>query len=292
MTARIHVSVLSAEVLERLDPRPGGTFVDGTLGAAGHTKALADRVGPDGWVLSLDRDPAAMAAAEANLVGLPVKICRSNFNELPKILRQENLGPVDGILLDLGFSSDQMADPERGFSFDVDGPLDMRFDPDDGESAWDLVRRLPEKSLADLIYEYGEEPLSRRIAKVLVEFRRSRPTCTAREFAAAVRTATGPKRFKDKIDPATKTFQAIRIAVNRELEALDSALKYFPACLKIGGRLAIISFHSLEDRRVKEAFRQPPWESLEKKPVIAGPEELARNPRARSAKLRVGIRTV
>lgn len=290
MASRVHVPVLLEETLHWLDPQPGDFFVDGTLGAGGHTRALAERVGPAGCVLSFDRDPAALAAAEENLRGLPVKIVHANFAELPQILAQEELPPAKGILVDLGLSSDQLADRERGFSFDAEGPLDMRFDPESGESAWQLIQRLPEKALADLIYKYGEEHASRRIAKALCEFRKTQFTCTAKELAEVIYSAIGRKQFRDRIDPATKTFQALRIAVNKELDSLESALARFPTCLKPGGRLAVISFHSLEDRPVKQAFLATPWKVLTKKPVVAAEEEIERNPRSRSAKLRVAER--
>ncbi len=282
----IHVPVLPREVLELLAPLPGETMVDGTLGGAGHTRMLAAAVGDNGQVLSFDRDGQAIEAAEQILRGLPIKLVHANFRELRQVLDQLEIRGVDGVLLDLGLSSDQLADRERGFSFESDGPLDLRFDTDEGESAAQLINRLREERLADMIYEYGEERLSRRIARKIVETRRERPIQTARELADIVRKCV-PRSPRDKIDPATRTFQALRIAVNDELGSLDRVLRDLPACLNPGGRVAIISFHSLEDRRVKEAFRaEPRFEILTKKPLTASEAELAENPRSRSAKLR------
>jgi len=286
----IHVPVLAAEVIESLNPQPGQVIVDGTLGGGGHTRLLAERVGrSNGFVIALDRDQAAIAAAERNLSGLPVKVASANFSELPVVLGELKIDAVDGVLLDLGLSSDQLADAERGFSFDSSGSLDLRFNPEEGEPAWKLIARLPERELADVIYRYGEERLSRRIARRIVEQRTERPIKTASELAELVRRCV--PRSVDRIDPATRTFQALRIAVNRELESLDAALEKIPNCLKVGGRLAIISFHSLEDRRVKEAFRSDPrLKPLTKKPVRPSDEEVQHNPRSRSAKLRVAER--
>jgi len=286
----IHIPVLPTEVLQWLEPRPGQIVVDGTLGGGGHTRLIAERIGDSGgFVLALDRDPAAVAAAERNLVGLPVNVANANFCDLSDVLESVGIAAIDAVLLDLGLSSDQLADVERGFSFESGGPLDLRFNREEGESAASLVARLPERELADLIYQYGEERFSRRIARRIVEQRAERPIQTAAELAEIVRRCV--PRSKDRIDPATRTFQALRIAVNRELESLDLALKRIPDRLRPGGRLAIISFHSLEDRRVKEAFRSDSrLKPLTKKPVRAGEEEVFRNPRSRSAKLRVAER--
>lgn len=293
--APIHVPVLPAEVLHWLAPQPGQIIVDGTLGGGGHTRLLAERVAESGgakdrgFVLALDRDPAAIAAAERNLAGLPVQIAQANFCHLGGVLDELKIAAVDGVLLDIGLSSDQLADDQRGFSFDATGPLDLRFDPTEGEPAARLLARLQEKELADLIYEFGEERLSRRIARRIVEVRRERPIETSAELAQLVRRCV--PRSADKLDPATRTFQALRIAVNRELESLDLALARIPERIKPGGRLAIISFHSLEDRRVKEAFRSDQrLEVLTKKPIRATPEEIRTNSRSSSAKLRVAQR--
>jgi 16S rRNA (cytosine1402-N4)-methyltransferase len=284
--ATIHVPVMPREVFHWLAPQPGECLVDGTLGGAGHTRLLADAVGESGRVIALDRDPAAIALAEKTLRGLPISLVHTSYADLRPLLDQLELPGVDGLLLDLGLSSDQLADRERGFSFDSDGPLDLRFDPTEGEPAWRLLERLREQPLADLIYQYGEERFSRRIARRIVESRQEKPIRTARELAELVRRCV-PRSFKERIDPATRTFQALRIAVNDELGALDRLLLDLPSCLNPGGRAVIISFHSLEDRRVKEAFRaEPAYEILTKKPVTAGEEEVAANPRSRSAKLR------
>jgi 16S rRNA (cytosine1402-N4)-methyltransferase len=286
-----HVPVLLAEVLEGLAPKPGQTIVDGTLGGGGHTRAISAIVGDEGTVIALDRDPAALVAAERTLAGQPIKLAHSNFSELPEVLREIGVQHVDGILLDLGLSSDQLADESRGFSFQSPGPLDLRFDSTHGESAARLVNRLSEQQLADLIYEYGEERYSRRIARAIGERRREREIVSAADLAEIVRRAIPRSRHEQRIDPATRTFQALRIAVNDELRSLESALARLPDCLRHGGRLAIISFHSLEDRRVKEAFRDDPrLTNLSRKPTRPSEAELAANPRGRSAKLRVAQR--
>lgn len=287
-----HVPVLLEEVLRWLAPRPGGVYVDGTLGGGGHARALAARVGREGRVIGLDRDPAAVQAAETRLAGLPVTLVWADFRDLPEELGRQGIAAVDGVLLDLGMSTDQLADPERGFSFDSPGPLDLRFDPTRGEPASRLVNRLSESHLAELIRRYGEDRYSRRIARQIVRSRREGPIETARQLAGVVRRAVPRSRpGRPGIDPATRTFQALRIAVNGELESLETALRRLPECLACGARLAVISFHSLEDRRVKEAFRDDPrYQPLTRKPIRPTPEEVARNPRARSAKLRVAQR--
>lgn len=286
-----HISVMPAEIVSHLSPPKGGVIVDGTLGAGGHTRLLAECVGPDGLVISLDRDPAAIEAAETNLKGLPVSLVHSNYSDVPEILEQLEIPAIDGCVLDLGLSSDQLADRERGFSFDSEGPLDLRFDPLEGEPASRLLERLSEKNLADVIYQYGEEKFSRRIARKIVERRREDPIRTAAQLSYLVRGCVPRPRHRGAIDSATRTFQALRIAVNEELKWLDVALERIPAWLKPGGKLAIISFHSLEDRRVKHAFRQDDrLDVLTKKPLGPTEAELEDNPRSRSAKLRVASR--
>lgn len=290
MSATIHIPVLLNEVVQWLDPQPGKILVDGTLGGGGHARALAERVAPNGTVIAVDRDAAAVAHAEQTLRGLPIKVAQANYTELPAVLEEVGVAQVAGILLDLGLSSDQLADSDRGFSFESTGLLDLRFDTTRGEPAWQMIQRLREADLANLIYEFGEERLSRRIAKRIAAARQVAPIKSAAELAKLIRSAV-PHTPRDKIDPATRTFQALRIAVNDELGSLDRALRILPDCLSVGGRLAIISFHSLEDRRVKEAFRDDlRLQALTKKPVTAAAEELARNPRSRSAKLRVAER--
>jgi 16S rRNA (cytosine1402-N4)-methyltransferase len=279
-----------AEVLDGLAPRPGSVVVDGTLGGGGHSRALAERVQPGGRLIALDRDPAAVDAARLHLADLHVLAVQANFCDLPEVLAEQGVTTVDGILLDLGLSSDQLADAERGFSFSSSGPLDLRFDPTRGKPAWRLLERLSAEHLADLIYHYGEERYSRRIARAIVETRRDKPIETAADLAELVRRCV-PRSRHERIDPATRTFQALRIAVNDELKSLEIALRRLPDCLRPGGRLAIISFHSLEDRRVKEAFRDDPrLTPLARKPATPSEEEIAANPRSRSAKLRTAQR--
>jgi len=287
----VHVPVLLDEVIRGLDPRPGAVIVDGTLGAGGHARELAARVGPRGRIVALDLDPSAVAAAESRLAGLPVVVVHANFCDLPEVLAQLDTPLVDGVLLDLGLSSEQLADSSRGFSFTANAPVDLRFDPSSGEPAWRLLNRLSAAHLAELIWTYGEERYSRRIAQAIVERRRRSPIVLACELAELVRGCVPARRGKQRIDPATRTFQALRIAVNRELKSLEIALRRIPQCLRAGARFAVISFHSLEDRRVKEAFRgDPRLEAVTAKPIRPAEEEVARNPRARSAKLRIAAR--
>jgi len=287
-----HVPVMLDEVLEQLAPQPGQVLIDGTLGGAGHTRALAERVGPTGLVISLDRDPAAVIAVKPTLTELPVRLFIANYCDIPEVLSQLEIEKVDGVLLDLGLSSDQLADRERGFSFDADGPLDLRFNPEEGQPASEMVNRMRAEPLADLIYEYGEERFSRRIARRIVEEREKRPIETAKQLAEIVRRAVPRSPETRRLDPATRTFQALRIAVNNELKSLELVLTRLPDCVRSGGRIAIISFHSLEDRRVKEAFRNDDrYQVITKKPLRPQERETFANPRARSAKLRVAART-
>jgi 16S rRNA (cytosine1402-N4)-methyltransferase len=286
-----HVPVLLTEVIDGLNPQPGGVFVDGTLGGGGHTRAIAGRVVPGGRVIALDRDPAALAAAQKEMADLPIEFIPANYCDLPEVLRELDVKAVDGILLDLGLSSDQLADTSRGFSFDADGPLDLRFNPLEGEPAARLVNRLSAEHLADLIFHYGEERFSRRIAKAIVEQRHGDPILTSARLAEVVRRAVPKIAHKQRIDPATRTFQALRIAVNDELKSLEIAVRRMPDCLRPGGRMAVISFHSLEDRRVKEAFQNDPrLKPVNRKPITPHEAEIARNPRSRSAKLRIAER--
>jgi 16S rRNA (cytosine1402-N4)-methyltransferase len=285
-----HVPVLAQEIVAWLRPAPGHTLVDGTLGGGGHTRLFARAVSPGGIVIALDRDPEAVQRMAAELGDLPVRALVANYSDAPEILNELNVNLVDGILLDLGLSSDQLADEERGFSFQSAGLLDLRFDPSRGEPAWRLVERLSAEHLADLIYKYGEERYSRRIARRIAETRRAAPIRTAAELAQLVRQSV-PRGRDERIDPATRTFQALRIAVNEELKWLEVALRRLPACLRPGGRLAIISFHSLEDRLVKESFRNDArLQVLTRRPVRPSEQEISTNPRSRSAKLRVAER--
>jgi 16S rRNA (cytosine1402-N4)-methyltransferase len=292
MSSSIHTSVLPAEVMSFLAVTPGMRLVDGTLGGGGHTRLLAEAVGPDGLVIAIDRDPQAIERGAREFAGLPVRFAQANYCNLPEVLDAVSIDTVDGVLLDVGLSSDQLADASRGFSFDSDGPLDLRFDPTEGEPAWKLVNRMKPDNLADIIFEYGEERHSRRIARRIAAVRDKQPIRSAREFAAVVRSAVPRQTPPQRIDPATRTFQALRIAVNQELKSLRIALERIPTRLSAGGRLVVISFHSLEDRLVKQAFRSPQvWECLTRSPVEASEDEVRRNPRSRSAKLRAA-RTV
>jgi len=286
-SSSIHTPVLAAEVMGLLDVQPGMRVVDGTLGGGGHARLLAEAVGPAGLVVAIDRDPAAIERAARELAGLPVRFAQANFRDLPEVLDAVELEAVDRVLLDVGLSSDQLADEARGFSFDSEGPLDLRFDPTEGEPAWRLVNRMRPETLADIIHEFGEERYSRRIARRIAAARGREPIRSARDFARLVASAIPRQHPPPRIHPATRTFQALRIAVNEELKSLRIALERIPNRLAPAGRLAVIAFHSLEDRLVKEAFRsRQSWEPLTRGPVEATAEEVARNPRSRSAKLR------
>jgi 16S rRNA (cytosine1402-N4)-methyltransferase len=287
-----HVPVLLAEVLEYLNVRPGGVICDATLGLAGHSTAIAKRLGGRGKLIGFDRDPEAMAAAQVRLEELRTELGDAMpetrlepraFSEASSLIEP---GSLDGLLADFGVSSLQLDEAHRGFSFRSDGPLDMRMDTRSGETAEQVVNQEDENELADLIYEFGEERRSRRIARAIV---RARPITTTAELARVV-SAAAPSMKGDKIHPATRTFQALRIRVNNELGEIQSLLKSAGSLLKPGGRLVLISFHSLEDRLVKDAFREASrnkeFEVLTKKPVVADEQEQMRNPRSRSAKMR------
>ncbi len=285
-----HIPVLSREVIEWLQPQSGQTIADGTLGGGGHTRLLAEAVGDSGRVVAVDRDAAAVEAAEKSLAGLPVAVAHASFTELGEVLAELELTQVDGILLDLGLSSDQLADGDRGFSYHAAGPLDLRFDTTTGEPASQMINRMSAEHLANIIYEFGEERFSRRIARRIVERRKSKPFRDAADLADVVRRAV-PNAKSQLIDAATRTFQALRIAVNDELKLVTKATQELPALLAPGGRIAVISFHSLEDRIVKETFRgDERLNVLTRKPVRPTDEEISDNPRARSAKLRVAER--
>jgi 16S rRNA (cytosine1402-N4)-methyltransferase len=286
--ASIHTPVLAAEVVAAFGIRAGMRVVDGTLGGGGHTRLFADLVGPDGLVIGIDRDPIAIERGARELAGMPVRFAQANFRDIPEVLDALAIDRVDRVLLDVGLSSDQLADQDRGFSFDSAGPLDLRFDPTEGEPAWRLINRMRPETLADIIFEFGEERFSRRIARRIAAARGKEPIRSARDFARIIAAAIPRQYPPPRIHPATRTFQALRIAVNEELKSLRIALERIPGRLSVGGRLAVISFHSLEDRLVKEAFRnRQVWEPLTRGPVEAAADELARNPRSRSAKLRV-----
>lgn len=281
-----HTPVLLSETLRWLDPGPGGVYVDATVGSGGHAEAILERIGPSGLLIGLDRDPEAIAFAQDRLArfGEAVRLVRANFATLRATLQGLGVARVDGVLMDLGVSSLQLARPERGFSFSLTGPLDMRMDPAIPTTAADLVNRLPEHALAEILARYGEEPFARRIAREIV---RSRPLRTTEELREAVARAVPRRAWPRRIDVATRTFQALRIAVNQELEALEQALPQAVDVLVPGGRLVVIAFHSLEDRIVKQFLRRTERvRILTPKPVRPSPEEVRQNPRARSARLR------
>lgn len=291
-----HTPVLLEETIEGLDLAPGKVVVDGTLGGGGHAVAIARKVGSSGLVIGTDRDSSALERLDRRIaeLGEPLnlKTYFANYCDFDDALERTGVERVDGFLLDLGLSSDQLADRSRGFSFDSDGELDLRYDTTEGEPAYKLLNRWKEEKIADVIFKYGEDRLSRRIARAVVERRRQEPIRYARELAEICRRCDPtPPWSKKRIDPATRTFQALRIVVNDELGSLETFLKKFTESLKVGGRVAIISFHSLEDRIVKNAFRDSEGlRILTKKPIVATGEEVERNPRARSAKLRIAER--
>lgn len=326
MTNFGHVPVLLRETVAGLVTEPGGVFVDGTLGGGGHTAALLEAGAQH--VLGIDRDPAALDAARRRFDPQRVTLVHGNFRDVGTLAHAHGFDQVSGVLLDIGVSSHQLDTPERGFSFSTDAELDMRMDPTTGLTAADLVNSLPEEDLADIIYRYGEERASRRIARYIVDRRRSAPVTTTVELASIVSRATGGK--SGRIHPATRTFQALRIAVNDELEALEAALPAATALLGPAGRLAVITFHSLEDRIVKHFIQResamcmlpprmfaegcphllpggagarpciylaerdcdyaPRLTAVTHKPVVASTEETESNVRSRSAKLRIAAR--
>jgi 16S rRNA (cytosine1402-N4)-methyltransferase len=291
-----HVPVLLEEVLQYLNVRPGGVVVDATVGLGGHSAEIARRLGATGRLICFDRDPQAMELAKARMDevraeladAMPEAIYQTRaFSELASVIEP---GSLDGLLADFGVSSLQLDEAQRGFSFRSAGPLDMRMDTRRGLTAGQVVNQEDENELADLIYEFGEERRSRRIARAIV---RARPIRTTAELAGIISVAA-PSMKGDKIHPATRTFQALRIRVNDELEEIGSLLTSAPSLLKPGGRLVLISFHSLEDRLVKDSFREAGRKKilqvLTKKPAVAEEQEQMRNPRSRSAKLRAAER--
>jgi 16S rRNA (cytosine1402-N4)-methyltransferase len=307
-----HQPVLLAETVSALQARPGGRYLDGTFGGGGHTRALLEASAPDGIVLAFDADPAAIERAWAlqqnPAIAQRLIPVHANFADLVAVAREREVAPLDGILLDLGLSSFQLDQPERGFAFRHQGPLDMRFDPDHGVPASDLVNALPERELADLIWRYGEEPGSRRIARAVVRERERAPIETTTRLAEIVAGALGGRRGRD-IHPATRTFQALRIATNEELTALEAALAGALDVLAPGGRLAVIAFHSLEDRIVKRFIERestacvcppqvpvcvcghrPRLQKITRRVIRPDAAEMDANPRARSAVLRVAER--
>jgi len=303
MEKKVHIPVMVNEVVEALNVQPGCRYVDCTLGLGGHALAILAKTGPSGRLLGIDTDPEAILNAKEKLVNFTGQtyFINDNFGNLEKICRENNFIPVDGILFDLGISSLQIDTMERGFSFKSDSEIDMRFNPEQEVSAMDVVNTMPEAMLSRLIWEYGEETRSRQIAANIV---RNRPISSASKLAKIIEQTVGGQR--GKIHPATRTFQALRIAVNNELEILEEALKQTITCLSSGGRLVVISYHSLEDRIVKQFMKRESSECIcpsdspvctcnhvqtvkiiEKKVITPSLEEIRENPRSRSAKLRV-----
>jgi 16S rRNA (cytosine1402-N4)-methyltransferase len=292
-----HVSVLFQEAIDFLRVRPAGTYVDCTLGMAGHAEGIVRQLGPAGSLIGFDRDPEALELAKVRLD----RVCAELGSQAPKvtliaeafssIARHVPPASVDGLLADFGVSSLQFDEARRGFSFQADGPLDMRMDTRSGPTVAQVVNEISERELANLIYEYGEERRSRTVARAIV---RGRPVTTTGQLARIVASAVPPMK-QAHIHPATRTFQALRIYVNRELDEIRDLMEAAPGLLKPSARLVVISFHSLEDRIAKDSLREGAhkgtWEILTRKPVTAGEEEIERNPRSRSAKLRAAERT-
>jgi 16S rRNA (cytosine1402-N4)-methyltransferase len=285
-----HVPVLLKEAIDFLAVKRGGTCLDATVGLGGHSYEIAKRLGAPGHLIGFDKDPAALERAREKLTALDeppeITLIHGSFAEVAERIAPASL---DGLMADLGVSSLQLGDAARGFSFQAEGPLDMRMNPMSGETAEQVVNHLDERKLADVIYEFGEERRSRRIARAIV---RSRPICTTQHLVEVISTAARSMKH-ERIHPATRTFQALRIFVNRELDDLKALLEAAPSVLKPGGRLVVISFHSLEDRIVKDALRggkDKYFSVLTKKPLTASEEEIDRNPRSRSAKMRAAER--
>ncbi len=293
-----HIPVLCKELVERIRLSRDGKVVDATVGSGGHSRLFGAQLGPEGMILGLDVDPKCIKRAQSNTNGLPCRMVwvRENFARLPDVMKEHRLEQADLILADLGICSAQIEDPDRGLSFQSDMPLDMRLDERLTVTAADLVNELDEKALADLIYNFGQDRASRRIARFIVQARQRQKITTTAQLAHIVRNALSKPKWKktERIDPATRTFQALRIAVNRELDCLETLLEQAPNLLKTGGYIAVISFHSLEDRIVKNNFRKNKMKGvyniLTPKPITPGAEERAANPRSRSAKLRIAQR--
>ena len=291
----MHRPVMLEEVLAWLRPRAGGLYLDGTVGAGGHSRAILEASGPDGRVIGLDRDAVAVAAARETLsaFGDRALIMQAEYREAAEVVRDTTARRLDGALLDLGVSSMQLDQAARGFSFMAEGPLDMRMDQREPRTAADLVNRLPEKELARVLFEYGEERYSRRIARAIIRRRETAPILTTLALVDVLRGAVPPAYLHGRLHFATRTFQALRIAVNHELEDLGSSLRLVAGLLRPGGRFVVLSFHSLEDRIVKHTFRalatgeEAGFAVLTKRPLEPSERECAENPRARSAKLRV-----
>ena len=291
-----HIPVLTEPLLERIELPTDGIMVDATLGHGGHSKLFGRQLGPEGVILGLDVDQNSIQRAQSILNDLTCKVTlvRENFEKIDEVLSQQGIEKVDFILADLGFCSAQMEDVDKGLSFQKPMPLDMRLDKRLTMTAADLVNKMGQMELADLIYKYGEDRASRRIARFIVEQRGQKKITTTTELATVVCRALKRLSRPGQIHPATRTFQALRIAVNHELDSLQRLLEVTPNLLKSGGFVAIISFHSLEDRRVKNSFRQQKsdglYDILTKKPIVADRDEIRQNPRSRSAKLRIAKR--
>ena len=313
MSAFHHITVLADEAVRLLAPRPGGVYCDATLGGGGHAERILAASAPNGRLVGIDRDPHALAAARARLApfGDRVTLVHGSFADAREILTGLGAVPIDGFLLDLGISSPQVDVAERGFSFQRAGPLDMRMDPSQGETCADLLRRIGEGDLAYLLRRYGEEPFARKIARAVKDAVAAHEIHTTVDLAAVVAAALPTReRMTRKTDPATRTFQALRIAVNDELTQVERFLADFLDCLRVGGRIVVIAFHSLEDHLVKNRLRDlsrhpgmpvdiaramgirpdPEMDLLTRKPLVPTDEEIAANPRARSAKLRAAVR--
>lgn len=278
-----------------LEVKPGGVYVDGTLGGATHTQALLERSAPDGHIYSFDVDQGALKRAAQRLAVYGERWCgiEENFRYLQRALKQKGVKEVDGILLDLGLSSDELSDPDKGISFQIDGPLDMRLGEranDDGLTASEIINTWSKDELTQVLRIFGEERFARRIAQNIVQARKQGPILRTFELVEVIRSAVPPVYEEGRIHPATRTFQALRIAVNDEVQALKEAIAGARRVLKPGGRLAIITFHSIEDRIVKLAFQEQGWKPLQKKPLLPSEQEIRGNPRARSAKLRTASR--
>ncbi len=289
---RLHVPVLIQEVLRYLRPRDRGVYLDGTLGAGGYTEAILDSSGPDGKVVGLDLDPQAVrrTALRLQTYGERFRAVHGGFQEAASILADLGIEAIDGAVLDLGLSSEQLEDPERGFSFRFEGPLDMRFDTTSGVAVMDLLETISVNKLEEILATYGEERYCKRLARGILEARRRGVLSTTQDLSNAVSRILGRRR--GKIHPATRTFQALRIAVNLELDNLSRALTDIPPLLKPGGRFCVVSYHSLEDREVKRSFRdrhkeRQGWVIVTPKPLRPSIEEMKNNPRSRSARMRV-----
>lgn len=306
-----HVPILLSRCIEGLSPKSSGVYLDGTLGGGGHAEAVLERIGPGGRLYGIDRDGDALCAAGARLARFGSAFCpiHGNFKEAPRLLQERGVGGLDGILLDLGVSSWQLDAAERGFSYNADAPLDMRMDQTAALTAYDVVNTYPREALVRILREYGEEKWAPRIAAFMVERRSQRPIATTGDLVDLIMAAIPAGARRGGPHPAKRAFQAIRIEVNAELDGLGQAVCDLIECLKPEGRLCVITFHSLEDRAVKQAMRRmeqpctcpasapacvcgrkPQGKCTPRKPILPGEEEIARNPRSRSAKLRIFIR--